>query len=237
MSAPQRFSNGVTNVASSDPMGQLLFPDPTLCHIFFDDFNRYAAADWLITTTEAGDGSATEAIQDADGGVLLLTNAAGDNDLDFLQLSGDGGSSANEIFALESGKKTWFKARCKVSDATQSDFVIGLTDIDTTILDASDGVWFQKDDGDTNLDFHVAASSDASSASAIATVADDTYLVLAFYYDGKDTIEYWINGILEGTLAADTLPSTEVTITFGIQNGTTVAKTMSIDYIFVAKER
>lgn len=230
MSSPQRYSNGVTNVAASDPMGQLLFPDPTLCHVFFDDFNKYTAADWVVTTTEAGSGSATEAIQDEDGGVLKITNDDADDDLDFLQ-------HAKEIFALESGKKAWIKMRCKVSDATQSDFLIGLTDRDTTPLNASDGIWFQKDDGDTNLDFHVAKADSTSSASAIATVADDTYLVLAVYYDGKDTIEYWVNGAKEGTLAADTLPTTELTVTFGVQNGEAASKSMSIDYIFACKQR
>jgi len=237
MSSPQRYSNGVTNRASSDQMGQLILPDPTIVHTFFDDFNRYAAADWVITTTEDGSSSATEAIQDEDGGVLKLTNDNKDNDCDYLQLSGDGGSTANEIFALESGKKAWFKCRIAVSDATQSDWLIGLTDIDTTPLDASDGIWFQKDDGDTNIDFHVAASSSTSSASAAGTNADATYVELAWYYDGKNTIEYWIDNNLEGTLTADTLPTTELTVTFGIVNGATAAKTMSIDYIYAAKER
>ncbi len=230
MSTPQRFLNGVVNRASSDPMGQLLFLDPTIAHIFFDDFNKYTAADWVVTTTEAGGGDATEAIQDEDGGVLLLTNDAADNDLDFLQ-------HAKEIFTLEAGKKFWFKARCRVSDKLESDFLIGLTDRDTTPLDASDGIWFQKDDDVATLDFRVAKADDTSIASAIATIVNDIYIVPAFYYDGKSTIEYWIDGLKKGTLAADTLPSTQLCPSFGIMNGEAVAKTMSIDYIFMAKER
>ena len=230
MSSPQRFLNGVTNVPSSNPMGQLIIPDPTSVYMYFNDFYRYSAAHWTITTTEAGAGSATEAIQDEGGGVLKLTNAAGDNDLDFLQL-------AKESFALESGKKFWFKARCKVSDKTESDFLIGLTDRDTTPLDASDGLWFQKDDDAATLDFRVAKADDTSIASAIATIVNDIYIVPAFYYDGKSTIEYWIDGLKKGTLAADTLPTTELCPTFGIMNGEAVAKTMSIDYIMAISER
>jgi len=211
-------------------MGQLIIPDLTSIHLFLDDFDKYTATDWVVTTTELGTGSATEAIEDEDGGVLKLTNAADDDDLDFLQLT-------KETFKLETGKKAWFKCRCKVSDATDSDFIIGIADRDTTPLSASDGVFFQKDDGDTNLDFHVAKVGTTSSASAIATVVDNTYLTLAFYYDGKDTIEYWVDGTKEGTLAADTLPAMELTITFGIQNGEAVAKTMSVDYIMTIKER
>jgi hypothetical protein len=33
------------------------------------------------------------------------------------------------------------------------------------------------------------------------------------------------------------LPDTELTISFGIQNGEAVAKTMSVDYVFCAAER
>lgn len=235
MSSPQRYSTGVTNVASSDPMGQLLFPDPTLCHIFFDDFNLYRAADWVITTVETG--SATEVIQDEDGGVLKLTNGTADDDSDMLQLSGDGGSTAMEIFALESGKKAWFKTRCKISDKTESEFIIGLTDADTTPLDASDGIFFIKADDVATVDFKAVKASVASVASSIVSAADDTYLTLAFYYDGKDTIEYWVDGNKEGTLAADTLPTTELTVTFGVKNGTGAAKEFDIDYIFAAKQR
>lgn len=230
MSSPQRYSNGVTNVASSDPMGQLLFPDPTLCHVFFDDFDKYTAADWTITTKEDGSGSATEAIQDEEFGVLKLTNAAGDNDNDFLQVS-------SEILKLTAGKKAWFKTRIKVSDATQSDFIVGLSDTDTSPLDSSDGVFFYKADGVATLDFKVAVGAVESVAASIATVVDDTYLELAFYYDGKTTIAYSVDGTQEGTLTNDTIPTAEITPVFGIQNGEAVAKTMSVDYLFACVER
>ena len=235
MSSPQRFLNGMVNRAASDPMGQLLFPDPTIAHIFFDDFNRYAAADWVITTVETG--AATEVIQDEDGGVLKLTNGTADNDSDMLQLSGDGGTTAMEIFALEVGKKAWFKTRCKINDKTESEFIIGIINADTTPLDASDGIFFIKADDIATLDFKAVKASVASVASSIKTMVDDTYVELAFYYDGKDTISYYVDGNLEGTLAADTLPTTELTVTFGVKNGTGAAKEFSIDYIFVAKQR
>lgn len=230
MSTPKRYSAGVTNVASSDLMGQLIIPDLTSVYMYFNDFYRYSAPHWTITTTEDGAGSATEAIQDEKYGVLKLTNAAADNDLDFLQL-------AKESFAMESGKKAWFKARCKVSDKTESDFLIGLVDRDTTPLDASDGIWFQKDDDAATLDFRVAKADDTSIASAIATIVDDTYMVMGFYYNGKSTIEYWIDNEKKGTLAVDTMPTTELCPTFGIMNGEAVAKTMSIDYIMAITER
>lgn len=235
MGTPTRFNNGVTNVTKENILGQLKELDPTQLHTYFNDFDTYNASDWTITTTEAGAGSATEALTDADGGVLLITNDAADNDNDFFNKVG-------ESFKFESGKKLFFKARFKVSDATQSDIVFGLQITDTTPLAVSDGVYFLKDDGDANLDFYVTKNSTSSIATAITTLADDTYITIAFYYNGVDSVKYAAgtanNPAILGDLAVTNLPDDEeLTISFGIQNGEAVAKTMSIDYIFVAKER
>jgi hypothetical protein len=234
MGTPTRFPNGVTNVSKTNPLGDYLANDPTRTHVYFNDFDTYVVGDWTITTTEAGAGSATEALADEDGGVLLITNDAADNDADFFQKVG-------ESFLMAAGKKAWFKARFKVSDATQSDFVIGLQVTDTTPLDATDGIYFQKDDGDTQLDVYCRkdATTGSNSATNIATVADATYMSVAWYYDGKGSLKYYVDDVHKGTLDASStyLPDTELTVSFGIQNGEAVAKTMSIDYIFAAKER
>ena len=79
------FTSGVTNVVRGT-LGKIKQPDPTKYHTYFNDFDVYTSGDWTVTTTEAGSGSATEAIIDGDGGLLALTNAAGDDDNDFLQL-------------------------------------------------------------------------------------------------------------------------------------------------------
>jgi len=228
---PSNYPNGVTTRPDSDPFFDFILPDPTTAHVYFNDFDTYVAGDWTITTTEAGTGSATEALTDADGGVLLITNAAGDNDLDFFNKVG-------ESFLMAAGKQAWFRARFQVSDATQSDWVMGLQITDTTMLAVSDGIFFQKDDGDANIDFHVEKDGTASTALAIATNADATNVELAFHYNGIDAVTYFVDGVRIGSLAVTNLPDDEeLTIAFGLQNGEAVAKTMSIDYILAAKER
>ncbi len=226
--------DGVTNVAKSlSPLGEYKSLDPSVNHEYFDDFDTYAAAQWTVTETDAG---ATQALANADGGVLLITNTAADDDLVALQKVG-------ESFKFEAGKKTFFKARLKVSDATQSDFVIGLQITDTTPLAVTDGVYFRKDDGDANLDFVIVKDSTATTALAIATVANNTYITVGFYYNGVDSIRYFagtdpVNPTPLGKSVITNLPDDEeLTVSFGIQNGEAVAKTMSVDYIFAAKER
>lgn len=231
MPGPTHFhQGGISNVRKDMPLGMMGQLDPTKFHTYFNDFDTYVVGDWTITTTEAGAGSASEALADEQGGVLLITNDAADNDADFFQKIG-------ESFKMVAGKKAWFKARFKVSDATQSDFVMGLQITDTTPLAVSDGIWFQKDDGDTQLDFHVANSSAQTDQANVHTMADATYVEVAWYYNGDDEIQVFVDDAVVATVATTNLPATELTVSFGIQNGEAVAKTMSIDYIFVAKER
>ena len=137
----------------------------------------------------------------------------------------------------------FFKTRFKISDATQSDFVIGLQITDTTPLAVTDGVYFSKADGVATLNFNVVKNSTATTASAITTLSDDTYITLGFYYNGKDSVQYFagsnaVSPTYLGKSSLTNLPDDEeLTISFGIQNGEAVAKTMSIDYILSSKAR
>ena len=223
-----RFPNGVTNVGEQSLFAELGQPAATIFHTYFEDFDYYTAGDWTVTETDAG---ATQALTDGDGGLLLITNTAADNDLVSLQKKG-------ESFRFATGKALFFEARFKVSDATQSDVVIGLQITDTTPLDVTDGVFFIKADGAATVDFLVEKNNTATTASAIATMANDTFIRLGFYYDGASAVQYFVNGTYTGSSVTTNLPDDEdMTVTIAIQNGEAVAKTMTVDYIYVAKER
>ena len=208
------------------------YPSDQTFYMYHNDFFTYNSGDWTITTTEAGTGSATEAVTSSAGGALLLTNAAGDNDLDFLQLKGEG-------FKLSTSKKAYFSARFKVSDATQSDFVMGLQITDTTPLATTDGVFFIKDDGDTNLDFIVEKDSTSTDTTAIHTMEDDTFVTVTFFIDpDASKVFYSVNNAAPVAVVNTNLPDDEeLTVSFGIQNGEAAAKTMTIDYVVAAVER
>ncbi len=213
------------------PMFQT-YPSDQTYYGYFNDFMTYASGDWTITTTEAGSGNASEALTSQAGGALLLTNDDADNDLDFLQLKG-------ESFKLSSSKRAYFSARFKVSDATQSDFVMGLQITDTTPLATTDGVFFIKDDGDTNLDFIVEKDSTSTDTTAIHTMADDTFVVATWFIDSDASkVYYSINNAEPVAVVNTNLPDDEeLTVSFGIQNGAAAAKTMTIDYVTVMIER
>jgi hypothetical protein len=200
---------------------------------YWNDFIRptdYNTSDWTLTTVEAGAGDATEAIGNLSGGVLVVTNDAGANDVDYFQ-------STKEVFKYVAGKKLYFGARWKVSDATQSDVVFGLQITDTTPLAVSDGIWFQTDDGDANLDAHIAKASAQTDKTAIATLVDDTYVVTEWYYDGANEVQLFVDGVPAGSLALTNAPAEELAISFGVKNGEAVAKILSVDWIRVMQER
>jgi hypothetical protein len=190
------------------------------------------ASDWTITTTEDGTGSASEALADGDGGVLLVTNAAGDNDHDFFQLVKEG-------FKFESGKQIGFHVRFKTNDATQTDIVAGLQLTDTSPLDVTDGIFFLKSDGAATISFIVEKDSTQSTLTLPNSLADDTFMTLGFIYDPKDQkFHVFQNNVLAGTVVSTNAPDDEeLTLSFGIQNGAAAAKTLSVDYVGAYKER
>lgn len=227
-----RFPNGITNVPQHSPLGGFGMLDPTVAHVFFDDFDRYVAADWTVTTVDGGtDAAAVRALVDGDGGLFSITNDDADDDANFLQKKG-------ESFRFASGKELWFKARWKLGDATESDAVMGLQITDTTPLAVTDGVYFLKADGAASLAFYVTKNSTQSSKTAIATMVNDTFIETAFHYDGRSVIEIWVDGEAVGSLPVINLPDDEdLTVSFGVQNGAAAAKSMIVDYIFAARQR
>ena len=231
--ATTNFINGMTNVAATTTLGTYVASDPTQCHTWFDDFDDYVAAEWTITETGVG----TRAVGNLDGGILVITNAAADDDANFLQWSGSTNAATVETWKFESGKPLWFKARFKISDATQSDFVMGLQITDTTPLAVSDGLYFLKGDGSTTLNL-LATLNSTSTTTAVGTLANDTYVTVGYYYDGGSNIFVYLNDVRVGTsVTTNLVTDEELTISFGIQNGEAAAKALSIDYIFVSKAR
>ena len=222
-------------VASEHKKNQPMFapyPSDQTFYMYHNDFFTYNSGDWTITTTEAGTGSASEAVTSSAGGALLLTNAAGDNDLDFLQLKGEG-------FKLSTSKKAYFSARFKVNDVDQSDFVMGLGITDTTPLDTTDGVFFISADGDAVLVLLVEKDNTATTTEDVATMADDTFITTTWFIDpDASKVFYSINNAKPVGVAITNLPDDEeLTVSFGIQNGEASAQTMTIDYVVAAVER
>jgi hypothetical protein len=224
------FPQGVTNNAEYHPLGSYLAPSPARMHQWFDDFDSFVAANWTVTETQAG---ATQAITAGDGGLLALVNSAADDDLNAIQL-------VQETYRWSSDKQFWLRARFKVSDATESDLIVGAYITDTSPLASlpSDGIFFHKADGSTSLTFQVRKDGTSSSIT-LGAMANDTFVEATAYWDGRQ----W-NAWLDTTPVGAPITSTtncpddeDIAIGMAVQNGEAAAKTLTIDYVLVSKER
>lgn len=205
----------------------------------FTDFFTYLASDWVITTTEGGSGSATEALAaDGVGGRLVVTNDDANDDKDFFQWAGGSGSVA-EIFKFTVGKRLQFVFKGQLSDASASDFFAGLYVTDTDPVGGIvDGIYFRKLAGVNTLQL-VAEKDSVESTVDIAELSNGTEFTLEFYYDGgNDRIEGFFNGSRIGSVPLTNAPDDEeLALSFGIQNGGAAAKVLTVDYIGASQQR
>jgi len=138
-----------------------------------------------------------------------------------------------EAFILNGAKyPCYFGARSKVNDADESDAFLGLSLLDTSVLAAADtDIGFRVVDGTAAITF-VIEKDTAETIVSLATLADDTYVTVEFYYDG-DLVTYYLNGVEVGSVATtvDNMPDDEhMTATLAYLTGDASANTMTVDW-------
>lgn len=197
------------------------------------DFLAWITGNWNITIVEAGYGSASAALQNIAGGVLLVTNAAGDNDAYQAQWKG-------EPFKLLTGKFCYFEAKFRTAEITEIDLLFGLCITDTTLIPGfTDGVVWHKDDGDAFLDCKCVKNSSADEEDEIASLVANTWTRVGFYFDGYSTITPFLNGTAYPSKNLTTyIPNDEeLTPSFAIMNGEAAAKALYLDYVMAVQAR
>jgi hypothetical protein len=248
MPTPTRYPSGITNRKSTDPTGALPIIDPTKHFVFFDDFTSYTTAAANITGWHKDEVNAgtDPIVQDAHGGVILFTLDNADNDNQHYQWGTN--TTVHEIVKLEPGKKAWLRTRFKVEDADQDLPMIGLhiAADDPWGTEPSDQFLFRVNRASAAaLQFACGKTNSTEVTISLGDLADDTWIIVTAYYDGKDTVHAWRESsdgvrthagsvsVTNGTL----LPDTEMTVAFGMEAMDTGTDNMSIDYILVVAER
>ena len=206
---------------------------------YFEDFFELDAS-WTVTEDDA---ACTQAAQDEQFGVVLLTNkATTDDNAQQIQW-------ANEFAKPTQGKRLWFEARinCNSGDVTNLDFFVGLaaTEDITAVVDnmPANGIGFHKDDGDTNIDFSTSDGGTNIEQAAVATLANDTYVRLGFSFDGGATgsgvLTPYVDGVAGTQITTMTYATmAEIAPIIMIRNGDgTTQQKIKIDYVQVISER
>jgi hypothetical protein len=236
------YENGIVNTTPYVTHGNDTQPSPSknvsFCEDFMGNLDIIAGTPVAYTRTvvQAGAGSATFTSANGKGGLVLLTNDDADDDSISIQ-------SKSEFFTFSSTKAWSMSYRVKVSDATQSDFMVGVAITDTSPLDATDYIAFIKADGSTTCSLKLTKNSTSTTVGS-TTLADDTFVILGARYNPNKVgvgavVEMFVNDVMvASTTTLTNVPDDEdLAFTIHIQNGEAVAKTCTIDYANVIQER
>ena len=218
----------------------------TIAHEFFDGFEA-APLDAAGVWYEIDDGTTgTNAVAMVVNGVGNVVTAAVDNDYHAI-------TSTNEGFLFATGKKLWFEARFKLTEATTNDSAwwFGLTDTLTTggikadaagPLDSYDGFLIWKDEDTLIVDSELSEAGDQDTDAAEATFVSNKWSRVGFYYDGGTAITPYYDMNEAGVWTVGTAKAFDATISLaameemhvvaGVKAGPGgAAETLVLDYI------
>ena len=197
------------------------------CYASVDDTTGDLSG-WTHTAVEVGAGTSVAVIDTTAGGYLKITNAANENDGVSLQMKG-------ESFQLASGKPLYFGCKMSVSDATQSDLLLGLCITDTALLGGmTDGVYFECLDGGTTISF-VSEKNSTETTNTGGTMTTSE-IIYEFLWDGT-LLKAWLDGT-ELTVTQTNIPDDEVlTPSIEFLNGAAAVKTASVNWLRVIQCR
>jgi len=187
--------------------------------------NIWRAADYTVTAT--GTSPVTSSV--LPGALYLITSGASDFDGDNIQALGS-------RFKLDAGKPCYFGAKVTINEATQSDLLIGLCGVDTTLTAASSahaiavgagGVFFSKMDNSTAVNFKTYTTATEMNT-ASASVIDVAAHIYEFYFDGYSLFGY-VDGVLIAKFTSNI--TTEVlTPSVVFRTGSGAAKTCTVHW-------
>jgi hypothetical protein len=181
-----------------------------------------ALAGYTVTLVETGAGETTvAAATTVNGGALLITTDAAENDGANIQMLG-------EAFQPAASTLLYFGCKVQISDATQSDLLVGLCITDTDLLGGmTDGMYFRKPDGSTTLSAVLEQDSTETTGTA-ATVVADTDMYLEIVANGV-TVDFYVDGTMLTQMAQTNVPDDELlTPSIHFLTGEAVAKTCLI---------
>lgn len=208
--------------------------DPSIAHVFFEDFHsaNKSTEQWILTQATSGTGVAGVLT----GGVFTLdAGATTDGQGPQVQLAG-------VDFTPAANKHIWYETRLKVSHIS-GDFYIGLAELDTTISASSDttlanSIGLSSYTGNGILLADCEKASARSNSLAVHTLVADTYVKLGFYVNGVTSITFYVNGVANATtIATANIPIVGLTPSFSVHATGTDQAVMHVDYVKVAQLR
>ena len=232
MATPTRFPSGVSTQKVNQTLGMFGQPDPTTPIVDFHEFNQYIAGDWTVTNTTS---HATVALTAGAGGLLSLAGGASSVTNDIAAII------SNPLdFNFASTQQVWFYTGFKVTTAANDQIQLGLMAANSA-LTPTDGMYFNKAAGAATIDFVVRKSSTSTTQSTIATLVAGTFVRLGLYYNGKDSVDVFVNDakVYSQTVLTNLPTSTALGIGLGFKSAATAPTTsdLIVDFALAAQDR
>lgn len=167
----------------------------------------FSAADtlagWTTTLVEGGGSESTVALSTAvNGGGILITTDAAENDGVNLQMQGEAFQPAADTFI-------YFGCKLQISEVTQSDVLVGLCITDTDLLGGmTDGIYFRKVDASAVMSAVLEQDSAETTGTAVTMVADTDYY-LEIVCNGV-TVDFYVDGTMLTQMAQTNVPDDEL---------------------------
>lgn len=242
--APDRSPNGINTNYREDIKGLFGMPDPTQWHVFFEDFDFLPATNKFTNTVVGTGTSVTTTGQD--GGIATIVNSAANNDATSM-----GQTTPN--FLPENSRSLIYEAKFEVDSATLAHAGAGLIATSNTLspFTYTEGIAIRKPSGGSTFTIEVKKAGTTSASSAFGGVSCpvNTQIVVGFAYKGNGDAsgkEFVFkldlndgNGPRYQSLYVPTanIPTALLGASVGVLNGSAVARTMKVDYVFAAKDR
>lgn len=183
-------------------------------------------AGWTLTALVGAAGRGTFTGGATYGGELVVRCDTTENDgLNVLM--------AGEAFKLASNKPCYFGVKLKVSDADQTDLLIGLCITDTELWGGmTDGVYFASADATAVCSFTTEKDSTPTADTSAGTLVDDTYSILEFYWDGSKYIHAYFDGVLVASSSTNLPDDEALTLALEFLTGeNTTQNEVAIDWL------
>jgi len=185
-----------------------------------DEIQKWTADHWTETDIA---GTNTVAATDAQGGAILLTTGATEDNGVSIQFKG-------EAFKMTANDPCYFGCKFACNDVDQSDIMVGLVITDTSpFAGVTDGVYFLSVDGAATFTFETELNSSATSTAA-GTLVDATEVFVEFYWNGT-SFEAFVDGTSLGSVATTLPTDEELTPTIAILTGEAAAQTLTVTYL------
>jgi len=232
MATPTRYPNGLSTQKVNQTLGMYGQPDPTDPITDFHDFQQYVAADWTVTNTTT---HATIGLTAGAGGLISLAGGASSVTNDIAAII------SNPLdFNFASTQQVWFYTGFKVTTAANDQIQLGITAANSALTPTA-GMYFNKVAGASTIDFIVRKSSTSTTQSAVATLVDGTFIRLGYYYNGKDSVDVFVNDnkVYSQTVLTNLPTSTAMAIALGLKAAATAPTTsdLIVDFVLAAQDR